>query len=547
MIDSTHLKIDSIPSTNPQNRDKISPRSHFRIHALKQIPQQAMDVKSGLVKTKKVAGEIIEEAPALSSRGRSANHVFAIGDTASPLGFLKIGKQGISASAIMERMVWEIASLFQVQDLFVPTTEMEISQERAKKLSVEVVDIDTSQQKRYKRCSLDSLSNSSKFLGSFQIAEKGKPLVEVLQIGLPLTSINPNASEVMNNLIQAVVASLGFGMMDAHSNNIFVTKEANYKFIDNARTFPHSNGVYAGCGTISSSYRCGLLELPECHMPLKEFQKRYMIEVIEKFKNKLPDFEEFLKTALVQKRIAELPVGWFDTDKVIRTTRERIEMLHIAALSENTKSLVDLVCETVPYYRLFSISYILFKNLNGQIFDESHWRIATARASLITLSDLLSISNKYNLNPYTLLGLAMQRNFSYAACYDELNNMLCYVKFVLSRETLMNFASLFYAIANIDLKDINQSYVNEGLRLYMEESLLLADILIDKKNDNQPYIVEIDNEPFRLIIKMNENKSKIYHLDIFSLPGKIKIVELPDLAPQKISEFKDWIEDQVIL
>src|SRR5690606_15973676 len=84
--------------------------------------------------------------------------------------------------------------------------------------------------------------------GGVQIAQQGKVLYEHME---NYTADSLDRREVAS----ATLATLVFGMWDAHGGNIFVTEEGKIKFFDNTRSLPNSNGfISRGGERLVSSY-----------------------------------------------------------------------------------------------------------------------------------------------------------------------------------------------------------------------------------------------------------------------------------------------------
>ena len=108
------------------------------------------------------------------------------------------------------------------------------------------------------------------------------------------------------HLLQAALTSLFIGSFDLHGDNLHYvfdpSQKSGFKFFDNTRSFPHSNGIINWGGELWPAFRSGLLELPQCYSKLNEQDLLWLQEESSRLLETLPFIQTFLTEKEEQKR-----------------------------------------------------------------------------------------------------------------------------------------------------------------------------------------------------------------------------------------------------
>ena len=168
----------------------------------------------------------VQQKDQISPQGTSLNQVYNLGSA-----FFKIGKGNEAAAGAFETFIWHLAGIFEVEELFVPTSETKI---QTKSLTTSETEFELQWNHNYELIRMAKAQNPMQ--GSIQPTQKGLLLKEYQQL---------NSSEKITitkpALIKALFVTVLFGMFDVNPSNVFITKNGNIKFFDNTRSLPNSN------------------------------------------------------------------------------------------------------------------------------------------------------------------------------------------------------------------------------------------------------------------------------------------------------------------
>ncbi len=492
-------------------------REHFSWHVLPMI---------GTAKTKSFVVNYFQQNDEINTHHKTTNYVFNLNDKA----YVKIGRTGDDGSAIMEEFVWENACIFGVQNHFTPTNTIRISPRKAEKLKIDKV-------------VFSKLNKNPNTIGSFQPALQGILLNTIIEKKISIFEFNKERGQIMNNLIEACVTAHVFGMRDANAENILIMGDGQIIFIDNANSFANSPSLVAVGSSVYLIHRCGLIELPECHIELTASEKEYLINYVKKLESKLPEFEQYVRSETVQKKLAKLPKGWFDTEMVIESTRTQINRLLDASELTNVKTLADYTYHNVPFYRLFALAFLCKHDVNKATgTDFNIWRIASTGAATLSLPDVLEICENKSIDPFNLLDLSNENDFTPADFIFKLKELLDRERTSIPILTLSKFADSMLLMSHLDLKDIPSGRVVEFIGTYVKKLLTIQFV---GENDPKIRILKYSDGEKEFYINFNDDyqRSKFSgKLDHLSKPGYLLFVENTEFGYIEVKKFKKWVD-----
>lgn len=299
------------------------------------IKSSAVEAQADLHRAiRKAKGWTRERMALPPAKGDSANLVYQLGDAA----FFKIGRDNEKAAGAMETLMWKLAVLFNLEKQFVPTGETAVNTNGSQIKAV----LEWNSQGELTNFIFATPSER----GGIQPAQKGWTLKDYKE--LPGAKPKIEKEEILN----ATLASIVFGMFDAHSGNIFITHEGKIKYFDNTRSMPNANGVIHHEGRYVSPYRSGLLELSDMYSSLTDAQRTQLKTKVAELKEKMVELKEYLYSKDAQILIKKLPPGWLDIAGCIAATAERVDRMEKALDNKNVKNLCDLAVESIPRYKL---------------------------------------------------------------------------------------------------------------------------------------------------------------------------------------------------
>jgi hypothetical protein len=262
----------------------------------------------------------------------SANWVKKVDHDGKILAYVKVAADGTSNTGMMEKTVYRVSQILGMEELFVPTVTFS---DDPKHPTMQWV------QDAQGRVELVPYKAGRKtYKGSSQAAETGVTLHHYNYQSGPKPTVG------MDSLIDATMASLVFGMFDAHSANILINEEGKIKFFDNARSLPNASGFIIHAGRYQLAYRSGLLGLPGSYKPLTENDLKRIEDKLLEAKGRLTDVRRELADA--QK---ELAPGWIESEKIVEAMGGRIDGMLFALKNNEVKKLEDLVMASLPEFK----------------------------------------------------------------------------------------------------------------------------------------------------------------------------------------------------
>jgi hypothetical protein len=255
----------------------------------------------------------------LGDQGFSYNRVVPVNADSKTIGYFKIGSTSGSAPGIMEEFMSNTATLFGLEDLFAAT----------------------------KQTSVQTKSDKTPQRGGLQAALDGTRLDSYL--------LDPKNPIHMDEVIKGTMATLLFGMFDAHYQNVFVGQDGKIKFFDNTRSLPNTNCALDWCTTLLIPYRSGLMQLDQSYQALTKDQLKVLESQIETFLGKMDKFKKYVNSTVTKKMLKKLPKGWFEENKIIWAMKERLTNMKAAIKDNRVKNLRDLTFASSPTYKFAAV------------------------------------------------------------------------------------------------------------------------------------------------------------------------------------------------
>ncbi len=289
---------------------------HIELLKLQQKPQLPFPVAS-IFKKQRDFRETLNEAKTwtrsnnMSLCSSNRNAVYRIGEYEAALAYFKTNKfqdHAASDAALWEKLIWDISVVLGFEDLFVPTELMALEGKK----------------------------------GCIQSAIYGNDLFSRLEYASTIKR---------KEVIKATLATLFFGMFDAHGCNIFLDSKGKFQFFDNAFSFPHSNHFVDRGDTMDCPYRSGLFELDATYERLSAEELMFMRNEIDSYPKKGEVLSRYLQRKDVQETIAQLPPHWVRVEEIMEALNSRVENMRKAVHSEKVSTLSELVAETICSYK----------------------------------------------------------------------------------------------------------------------------------------------------------------------------------------------------
>lgn len=257
----------------------------------------------------------------------------------------------------METLIWNLAVLLGFEEQFVPTGETIL---HTKGNAIKGPLHWTESGENLENLELSLMKRASHPIrGSIQPTQQGWLLDSYHRGILTLNKKCPLIDRL--SLINATVASIVFGMWDAHGENIFVTKEGKLKFFDNTRTLPNSNGYIRRDNTFMPAFRSSLFEIDDTFAPLTP-EERALLQIKTNELLSKTALIDYFKTRELQEKIAALPPAWLDLESALNAMQDRMQLMHKALANPNVKNLHDLALFSIPGYR-FAVAISTAKTL----------------------------------------------------------------------------------------------------------------------------------------------------------------------------------------
>lgn len=177
----------------------------------------------------------------------------------------------------------------------------------------------------------------------------------------------PEGKPTRSQLTQATLASLVFGMWDAHEKNIRFDNDGNLKFFDNARSLPHSNESIMWAATPRLPYASALLGLQGSYADLTKEELKEIRRSIGTNLENFSQMEKFLNDPSVKNKLNQLPPRWLNVEEALSSMKERLENMQKALSSEKVSNLRDLVFAAFPQLKFMAALQVIhtFKDLLG--------------------------------------------------------------------------------------------------------------------------------------------------------------------------------------
>lgn len=226
--------------------------------------------------------------------------------------YFKQGKTPFSGK--MEKLIWDLANLFGIDDYFAATNFCEIR--------------DTMKTIR----------------GSCQLNLKGT-LFEDLKVA---ERVSIDKKQIMVALLSAIL----FGFYDAHGKNIVVTAEGQIVFFDNTRSLPHGNGVIRWVGKNAQlSFFCSLLSLEKCRETLSRDDRNFLKKTASQFDQRFPEVNSYFEDKKLDlNHLRE----WLNPSLALKAMRERLNRMLAACCDENVTNLQEFTFFIFPEYKYFA-------------------------------------------------------------------------------------------------------------------------------------------------------------------------------------------------
>ncbi|MEC7839249.1 MAG: hypothetical protein VX777_04325 [Chlamydiota bacterium] len=151
----------------------------------------------------------------------------------------------------------------------------------------------------------------------------------------------------------AITASVIMGMYDLHCGNVILkVDEDNTKYItffDNARSLPHSNGVFINSeGKLSPSYKNFLFIIKDSFTIIHESQRDRISFHIQNARSAYDYIEAELEE---EKQEFDYPDNWINTSQIIEAMKIRVDALE--KYYKKACSFIDLLFLVDPHFKYF--------------------------------------------------------------------------------------------------------------------------------------------------------------------------------------------------
>lgn len=306
--------------------------------------------------------------PMIIPQGTSVNDVYRLNSLETlkeVIAFYKEGHKGEEAAGIMEKLIWDSAVIFGVEEQFVATGEVKL---RTKSGFAQREDGEEVKEKVWNEKGelVERVVKGEARRGGIQVAQTGITLNEYSELKPNKRSVIPRRELIKGSLAVAV-----FGMYDAHGGNIIIDKDGKIKFYDNTRSLPPSNGViqYGINKRLISPFRSGLLDLPESYAPFTAEDRQMLKEEISGYKMKYEALKRFYASPATLQEIKKLPPGWMQTNDSLKAMQERIQLLEQGLTNPMITNLCELSLVSQPNLRFSAAMSFLCKVINRIPFD----------------------------------------------------------------------------------------------------------------------------------------------------------------------------------
>lgn len=303
------------------------------------VTKDAIQLQASLHQAMREGKSWAMQQPGLKKLGTSTNDVFSLESNLiqQPAAYFKVGGDSEVAAGTMEKLMWNIAVVMGKENQFVPTGETEVRDKNQQ----------TGGSYRAKQW------NKEGDLSDLQsAAEPRKGGIQVAQNGMTLDDVNKAGKTVSRDeVIDATLTSLVFGMFDAHGGNIFVTDEGKIKYFDNTRSMPNSNEFINRGHGIVSSYRCALLDLNVAKKALTLQEIGELKSKVKEYQQNAEKLKKYMSSKEVQGQLNKLPPGWMNLPSSLAAMDQRLSLMEAALNTGQVKTLEDLAIQSNPSYK----------------------------------------------------------------------------------------------------------------------------------------------------------------------------------------------------
>lgn len=353
----------------------IEPKNLRQLRAISLISNLAIAKQATLyssIITSKVWATEVDRPIKVEMEVANLNHVYTLRQPTKQdeiVAYLKIGKRGELSISRMERLIWKIAVVLGVEELFAPTAFTEIlfkpdlvqgdvkkavwrnsakvehGESEKWELSFLEPEEQTSTEENGERLTSKESADDQK-IGSIQPRLEGHMLYEYLNGGNLDISMIP-----MQEVIKATISTLFFQQYDAQSNNIILSSEGKPYFFDNTKCFPLSDGFFKSFTNIVSSYRNALLDTPQAELPLTSEDIEFIQSLVGHYEVRFEALKTYLSSQVMKDELAKFPPGWWDTKNLLNQYLKMAAKLKTVLAKDEPLTLQELVCQVVTHYK----------------------------------------------------------------------------------------------------------------------------------------------------------------------------------------------------
>lgn len=494
---------------------------NYLLETLKQIEQEKPKEERPSISEGAIAGQaklmevtskavpFLQSTDALKKQEGSINDVFPLkGPEKEVFAYFKEGYKGEKATGVMEKLAWNVALLLGVEKNFVPTREISFGNKDLRRE------------------------------GGIQPAVTGIRLRDYLASGI-------KKDIRQNDLIEASLATLIFGMFDAHGQNIIIDEKGVFKFFDNTRTLPNSNGVVIRENGLVPTYRSELMLLPGNLRSFTEEERQFIHQYIMKVKPKIKAVEKYLNSNQMAAKLAALPIGWIDPKAMLESLEERVKLMEQAAADRKINNMQEFIFAVNPDFKFFAALKSLKDYIQSLSLNEKKQN-ALVDVVGSEIKDLFTFACQHGVDP--ILVQEWSKEFSFNVLLEKVldeyrkNRYNYEISLIESSEKLMEE---YARVGKIDFKDINRNDINLIFYKMIKEGFDSRTLqkIPENKVSEQLYgpgsyiVIEDESNPPRLSLHYLNGLGikKKNDLDYLSNPGFIKIGE-HSLSPQQIHQ-----------
>lgn len=446
----------------------------------------------------------------LTAQGKSANIVVKIQDKYKPnktIGFYKEGKEREKAAGTIEKFFWDMAVIMKMENMFAATKETKMK------------------------------TKQGVHEGGVQVAQAGKTLSDRLD--------QKNLSITKEQVIQGTLPTIVFGMFDAHLNNIIVDDEGCH-FFDNTRSMPHSNGYINWGDELISSYRSGLLNLPESFEPLQPEELSKIKDQLAACQKEFEHLKAFMTSEQSKKQFAKLPTGWMNPTLALNAMKERLDRMQKALDDNKVHCLRDLAFAATPEIKFMAILTLAIQAQGKPILTLRDKKMIQEKEQLIltlvgsySLEKLTGACVKAKLDPQKLKDLCEDPNLSFEALMckvsvyaNEVDKTKTREELIASRNKILNDAR---KQAKLDLKDISRDHCETYLSLPQTISMLESQMKEDLTKRGIPILNSTQSQE---IESKKQSLQPSESFAVYEMSRKEYVLYSKDIATSPISKKK---------